>query len=652
MAIKKVIEVEIKDNAVATQDHFNDLRNEIKKTEKEVEELSKTYGQNSKEVKESVKQLNKLQDAYNDLSKEATDLNATFEDIHKGMKPLTTRLGEAEDRLYELALAGKQGTREYQDLLEAASNFRKVQIQTDLVVDASATTLGQKLGGALQGATSSFAAVQGAMASMGVESENLNEALLRVQGAMALSEGVRGVREAIPMFSMLGTTIKTKVVTAFSTLKGAIISTGLGALVVTVGFAIQKWIEYNDAIEESAKKQDKLNEKQKESLELINKVIEASEKQRNKKEGGLNQLERELKLLKAKGATEKEIFDKSKEILKQELSNLQVRYFSYDTNNKLEREAALETKEKIKDIRNDIRVLEAEYYRNQKENRKQDKKESKQHLDEKLQQEKDYALEVKNAIEQATQENYNRSISAQDREIQSVQDKYFVLLEQAKEYNLDATELEIAQKEELNEINLKYAKIKQEEEDKARAEKEAKDKEDLEDAKKLEQAKYQMAYSTINALIGLNDSFSAKNEKDARRQFKINKALSLAQASIQTFQAVTGALTAGGNPIKLATGAQFVEAGIAAAVGGANIAKIAATQFGGFGEATGGGSDFGGGSTNAPSESRAPQFNIVGQGGVGQAQFLEQKPVQAFVVSGEVTSQQALDRNRLRNATL
>ena len=161
-----------------------------------------------------------------------------------------------------------------------------------------------------------------------------------------------------------------------------------------------------------------------------------------------------------------------------------------------------------------------------------------------------------------------------------------------------------------------------------------------------------MAYSTINALIGLNDSFSAKNEKDARRQFKINKALSLAQASIQTFQAVTGALTAGGNPIKLATGAQCVEAGIAAAVGGAHIAKIAATQFGGFGEATGGGSDFGGGSTNAPSESRAPQFNIVGQGGVGQAQFLEQKPVQAFVVSGEVTSQQALDRNRLRNATL
>ena len=30
MAEKKVIEIEIKDNISATQDHFNDLRNEIK----------------------------------------------------------------------------------------------------------------------------------------------------------------------------------------------------------------------------------------------------------------------------------------------------------------------------------------------------------------------------------------------------------------------------------------------------------------------------------------------------------------------------------------------------------------------------------------------------------------------------------------------
>ena len=175
-------------------------------------------------------------------------------------------------------------------------------------------------------------------------------------------------------------------------------------------------------------------------------------------------------------------------------------------------------------------------------------------------------------------------------------------------------ELEIAQKEELAAINQKYIDIENEQKakqlDKERSDNEKRKAEE----KAVLDAKYKMTNDTISALIGLNDLFNAKNEKDARRQFKINKALSLAQASIQTFQAVTGALTAGGNPIKLATGAQFIEAGIAAAVGGANIAKIAGTQFEGGGSASA--------SSSRPSiskstpESVQPSFNIVGDSGV------------------------------------
>jgi hypothetical protein len=120
----------------------------------------------------------------------------------------------------------------------------------------------------------------------------------------------------------------------------------------------------------------------------------------------------------------------------------------------------------------------------------------------------------------------------------------------------------------------------------------------------------------------------------------------LASALTNTFLAVTGALTAGGNPIKLATGTQFVEAGLVAAAGAVQIAKIAKTQFEG-GASSAGGSDV----PTAPTMS-APQFNVVGQSGVNQLASLNQQPIQAYVVSGQVTSQQALDRNRLANATL
>ena len=187
---------------------------------------------------------------------------------------------------------------------------------------------------------------------------------------------------------------------------------------------------------------------------------------------------------------------------------------------------------------------------------------------------------------------------------------------------------------------------------KALDEKYAKDKEDLENqelAKKRERTKKGIDMA-MAALSILNDAFqmsAGKSEKDQRRAFKAQKAFNLASALTNTFLAVTAALTAGGNPIKLATGTQFVEAGLAAAAGAVQIAKIAKTQFeGGASSASDAGTV-----ASAPTMS-APQFNVVGQSGVNQLASLNQQPVQAYVVSGQVTSQQALDRNRLANATL
>jgi DNA repair exonuclease SbcCD ATPase subunit len=184
-----------------------------------------------------------------------------------------------------------------------------------------------------------------------------------------------------------------------------------------------------------------------------------------------------------------------------------------------------------------------------------------------------------------------------------------------------------------------------------------KDKQDLENkelARKRENTKkgIDMAMSALSVLNDAIQMGAGKSEKSQRKAFKAQKAFNLASAVVNTYLAVTGALTAGGNPIKLATGAQFVEAGIAGALGAVQIAKIAKTQFeGGASADTSGGGGGGGGGVTAPTMS-APQFNVVGQSGVNQLASLGQQPVQAYVVSGQVTSQQSLDRNRLANATL
>jgi len=163
------------------------------------------------------------------------------------------------------------------------------------------------------------------------------------------------------------------------------------------------------------------------------------------------------------------------------------------------------------------------------------------------------------------------------------------------------------------------------------------DKKEIADEQEVQKAKFKMASDALGALMALNQAFAKDGEEGAKKAFQRNKALALSMAVVNTGQAVVNALTAGGNLAKLATGAQFVEAGIAAAIGAAQIASIAKTQFQGGGTTpttpsvgvSGGG--FGGGG----SQPTAPQIDFGFLGGGS-----EQTGVQAYVISQNVTNSQ------------
>ena len=92
---------------------------------------------------------------------------------------------------------------------------------------------------------------------------------------------------------------------------------------------------------------------------------------------------------------------------------------------------------------------------------------------------------------------------------------------------------------------------------------------------------------------------------------------------------------------------------------GINIASILATGIQGVksitGGEAGGGDAAGGGGGASP---QAPTFNVVGNSGVNQlaqtiaGQGANQVPIQAYVVSGQVTTAQSLDRNRIENSSM
>jgi len=125
--------------------------------------------------------------------------------------------------------------------VEAANAAKKVAGLKDAIGDAKAladTFNPDKkfvaLSGALNGAVSGFSALQGAMGLFGSESEDVQKMLLKVNSAMALQQGISGIAGSIDSFKILGGTIRTKVITAFSTLKGAIAATGIGLLVIGI----------------------------------------------------------------------------------------------------------------------------------------------------------------------------------------------------------------------------------------------------------------------------------------------------------------------------------------------------------------------------------------------------------------------------------
>jgi hypothetical protein len=232
-------------------------------------------------------------------------------------------------------------------------------------------------------------------------------------------------------------------------------------------------------------------------------------------------------------------------------------------------------------------------------------------------------------LEQAETDYYNSKLTAEQLEIQNTQDKFFNLIEQAKQFGQDTSILEQAQKDELSKINDKY--------------REAEIKKD----KDLQEQKYDAVKSTLSSISNLAELFAGKSKKQQEKAFKVQKAANIASATIDTYKGAVSvfAQTPGGLLIKSLAAAGAVTAGLA------NVKKIASQKFDGGGNPSDGGSR-----PNIPNlstpQSVQPSFNIVGDSGVNELEALKSQPSKAYVVSGEVTTQQALDRNRQRNATL
>ena len=717
----RTVQLNVQTNAATTQDEFKRLHQEIAKAEQEFEDLNNTLGETDAATVAAKQKVTDLRGAYQQLNQTTTDLDGTFEQVYGQLQPLTTRMGEAEDRLYELALAGKQATQEYKDLMAATQNYLRTQMQVDLQVEAGAMPMAQKLTMAVGGVAGAFGVAEGAIALFGVESQKMQETLIRLNALLAITSGLVAIKEAIPIFEDLGNKGKA----AFLKIKLAIGATGIGALIVAAGALVLLWDDIGRAISGASVEQEKLAKTAKKKVEADKIALTVYEKQwellkaqgKTEKEiakmqiGKLNTMIKnaEIQVATAKKTRESEIqsskwwakfwqgmWDASAGFLKGLFGGLDaigqvlgedfgltkwldetgkgfVKFFA-DPEAVMAEQDKIVAESEVYLLDLQIKYKEAENTINEvikKEGEKRveitDKNQkdkldlTRQNRDKEIELMQD-GIEKERAIikEKYKREKEDLEANAKDKIVDKEQ---YAAAEKLIDQNLEKELKELREKYKEDRLKTRDFTIQGLIDDKQKeveiemeasmkkieiAKEEAEKKKEIEE--ELMSAKFQIAKDSLQLISEITTLFGSQNEKAARRAFQVDKAAKLASATIAGIEGTIEAYkTAQKSPITAVFPAYpIIQAGLAGAFAAVNIAKISQSKFGGSTSTSpsgGGGAAAGGGGMTA-------QFNTIGTSGINQLATLQQQPVQAYVVSGEVTSAQSLDRNRVQNATL
>jgi len=600
-------------------------------------------------------------------------------DLQTNVGSLKSQLKQAQAEVQTLAEKFGATSRE---AVEAA---KQAAILKDKIGDAKSLTDAfnpdakfKALSGSLTGVAGGFSVVTGAMGAFGKQSEEVEQALLKVESAMALASGAQAVGESIDSFKQLGAVLKANsiiqkgvniVTAAYNAIMAAnpvmAIVAGIAAL-IAIGYKLVTMFQ------ESAEANDEAAAATKRNTNALNQQIVASDKAseslktRNgheynmaKASGAsaealrklaLKHAEEEIALEKSTLSTARNTYEKEKNTLAN-YKNLGVADEQIEKQRELVTKSREALKEEYKDLKEAYKNKQDLALQNQVERKQEQtdaKKDAIQSTKDKIDAAKDQAAKLKEIAEQEKSDKIKAELEARWDE-EEAQNLYTQILVDEEKKKLDAKK---AADEEYRLWKIEDNKLTVEARESLNKTLEESDKKRLENEKEISKAKYQMAYDSLSLISQVTELFGRRNEKSARIAFGIDKAAKIASSTIATIEGTIEAWkTAQKSPYTaIFPGYPAVQAGLTAAFGAAGIAKIAQTKFGGGTQSVDIPGVGGGGGTG--SSVMSPNFNIVGNSGINQLAQLQQQPTKAYVVSGDVTTAQSLDRNRIENATL
>lgn len=284
------------------------------------------------------------------INVDAKNANGSVGSIKKQLKEATNELLNMRQKFGDTSAEAVQAAKKVADLKDAIGDAKAMTDAFDPDAKFKA------FGAALQGVAGGFAAVQGAQALFGAESEAVSKTLAKVQGAMALSQGINSILQARDSFKNLGavlqnvtviqkalnfvmtgsfktqqsvtqakqadiatTTAQTAATTGLTiaqniarvaaiALRGAIMATGIGAIVIGIIALIEKIMEWTGVSDEAEKKQQEIavntNQRNKEISEANIKRLQQAQELAEREAEIAGKSQKEIFALRIKGAND------------------------------------------------------------------------------------------------------------------------------------------------------------------------------------------------------------------------------------------------------------------------------------------------------------------------------------------------------------
>ena len=564
---------------------------------------------------DSIKSLSDLRNEFKDIQKQLSGLTPGTEEYINALK----RLGQVKDDIGDL-----------KDEINAFAG-------ADKKIAAVTNVIGGLAGG--------FQAAQGAAALFGADNKALNETMVKLQATMAITQGIQGLAGMGDSLKAVGnllksTAIGTKIATAAQYLYNAAMAANPIGLIIAAVAALTAGIYLLVKSQESA--------------------IEAEKKLIAEREAEINQLERlknsiegvqdfQTQLAKASGKSINEIRELEDKQYRERLDNLielrKKTQLNIDTIASARLKADEDESKELKEKQDDLIKKEEGYYQEILKLQRGRAVRDQQRItdDEKAEEERQKAANEK-AKERAKKKEEDDAAEREywrKRKLEEQAAEQFFSDELAEEEKNKKIFREKALQDELELI----AKQNDEFNYKLYQEQKKRDEELIINKKKAKEQEVQLTLQGLTAIQGLADAFAGKSTESQKRAFQIKKAASLAQATIETYQAAQSAYA---SQMTIPTPDAPIRANIAAAIaiasGLARVAVIAKTKFeGGGAGATGGGGGgnlgtFSQGAVGQPPQGLTAQNTVTQLNPDGSVAGQGQRnapPMKAYVVESE-----------------